>query len=113
AEKESSPPQARLTQERSDSATVSRDLPEARGRVENLSQRVTDLDRQLIAQVKEAEMLGSRVTELEGRLSTQGKMLTEREYENNQLKEEAEIDDRSIRELRGEIGRSNAGGGSA
>ncbi|MFX9642480.1 hypothetical protein ABTU71_19015, partial [Acinetobacter baumannii] len=57
AEKEYSTTQARLTQERSDSATVSRDLAEARGRVENLSQRVSDLDRQLIAQVKEAEML--------------------------------------------------------
>jgi chromosome segregation ATPase len=110
AEKEYSTTQARLTQERNDSANVSRELTEARGRVENLSQRVSDLDRQLIAQVKEAEMLGSRVNELEGRLATQGKMLTEREYENNQLKQAAEIADRTIRELRMEIATLNEGG---
>ena len=110
AEKEYSTTQARLTQERSDSASVSRDLSEARGRVENLSQRVSDLDRQLIAQVKEAEMLGARVNELEGRLSTQGKMLTEREYENNQLKQAGEIADRTIRDLRMEIAALNEGG---
>ena len=110
AEKEYSTTQARLTQERSDSASVSRELTEARGRVENLSQRVSDLDRQLIAQLKEAEMLGARVNELEGRLSTQGKMLTEREYENNQLKQTAEIADRTIRELRTEIAAINEGG---
>jgi chromosome segregation ATPase len=110
AEKEYSTTQTRLTQERSDSANVSRDLTEARGRVENLSQRVTDLDRQLIAQVKEAELLGGRVTELEGRLATQGKMLTEREYENNQLKQNSEIADRTIKELRTEIATLNEGG---
>src|SRR6266481_2889389 len=57
------------------------ELIAARSRVENLSQRVTDLDRQLIVQVKEAEMLGNRVNDLEGRLATQGKMLAERDFE--------------------------------
>ncbi|WP_254554791.1 hypothetical protein, partial [Salmonella enterica] len=65
---------------------------------------------QLIAQVKEAEMLGSRVTELEGRLSTQGKMLTEREYENNQLRQAGEIAERTIKDLRMEIAALNEGG---
>ncbi len=112
AEKEYSSTQARLTQERSDSANATRELAEARSRVENLSQRVTDLDRQLIAQVKEAEMLGNRVNELEGRLSTQGKLLTEREYENSQLKQSNEIAERTIRELRMEIAALNEGGRS-
>ena len=67
-------------------SSATRELVEARGRVENLSQRVTDLDRQLIVQVKEAEMLGNRVNDLEARLATQGKLLAEREYENNQLR---------------------------
>ena len=66
---------------------ATRELAEARSRVENLSQRVTDLDRQLIVQVKEAEMLGTRVNDLETRLATQGKLLAEREYENDQLKQ--------------------------
>lgn len=110
AEKEYSTTQARLAQEQTDSATASRELTEARGRVENLSQRVSDLDRQLIAQVKEAEMLGNRVNELEARLSTQSKLLTEREYENNQLRQASEVADRTIKDLRIEIAALNEGG---
>src|SRR6185369_11209682 len=48
AEKEFSTTQARLAQERADSERATHELNEARSRVENLSQRVTDLDRQLI-----------------------------------------------------------------
>jgi len=110
AEKEYSTTQTRLTQERGDSETISRELTEARGRVENLSQRVTDLDRQLVAQVKEAELLGNRVNELEERLSTQGKLLTEREYENSQLKQAGEVAERTIRDLRMEIAALHEGG---
>ena len=77
-----------------------------------MSQRVTDLDRQLIIQVKEAEMLGNRVNDLETRLATQGKLLAEREYENNQLKQTNENAERAARELRDEIAALNSGGQS-
>ncbi|MBR0758656.1 hypothetical protein JQ604_41295 [Bradyrhizobium jicamae] len=110
AEKEFAATQTRLAQERSESEAATRELTDARGRVENLSQRVTDLDRQLIIQVKEAEMLGNRVSDLEGRLATQGKILAEREFENNQLKQAAEVSERTIKELREELG---AGGGKS
>src|SRR6476661_2653491 len=110
AEKEFTTTQAKLTKEQSESETATRELGEARSKVEGLSQRVTDLDRQLIAQVKEAEMLGSRVNDLEGRLSTQGKLLAEREFENNQLKQTAEIAERTIKELRIEVAALNEGG---
>ena len=103
AEKEFSTTQTRLTQERTDSERATHELADARSRVENLSQRVTDLDRQLIVQVKEAEMLGSRVNDLETRLATQGKMLAEREYENNQLRQTNENAERAVRELHAEI----------
>lgn len=109
AEKEFSTTQARLTQERADSERATSELAEARSRVENLSQRVTDLDRQLIVQVKEAEMLGSRVTDLEARLTTQGKMLAEREYENNQLRQQNEKAERALRELHAELTANSAG----
>jgi chromosome segregation ATPase len=109
AEKEFSATQARLTQERTESETASRELTEARSRVENLSQRVTDLDRQLIVQVKEAEMLGNRVNDLEGRLATQGKLLAERDYENNQLRQANAIAERTVKELRDEIAATNGG----
>ncbi|KRQ11301.1 hypothetical protein [Bradyrhizobium manausense] len=113
AEKEFAATQARLAQERSESETVSRELGEARGRVENLSQRVTELDRQLIVQVKEAEMLSGRVADLEGRLATQGKLLAEREYENNQLRQTNEGAERTIKELRVEIAALSGGKSSA
>ena len=112
AEKEFSATQARLEQERSDSEKATRELGEARSRVENLSQRVTDLDRQLIVQVKEAEMLGNRVNDLEARLATQGKMLAEREFENNQLRQANETGEKLARELRVEIAALNEGGKS-
>jgi chromosome segregation ATPase len=111
AEGEFANTQQRLEQQRGESTVVTRELGEARARVENLSQRVTDLDRQLIIQVKEAEMLGNRVTELEGRLSTQGKLLAEREYENNQLRQFKENAERSLSELRDEL--SATAGGNA
>ena len=109
AEKEFSTTQARLAQERADSERATHELSEARSRVENLSQRVTDLDRQLIVQVKEAEMLGNRVNDLEARLATQGKILAEREYENNQLRQANENTERAARELREEIAATNGG----
>ena len=109
AEKEFSTTQARLAQERANSERATHELSEARSRVENLSQRVTDLDRQLIVQVKEAEMLGNRVNDLEARLAMQGKLLAEREYENNQLRQANENTDRAARELREEIAATNGG----
>jgi chromosome segregation ATPase len=109
AEKEFSTTQTRLAQERADSERATHELTEARSRVENLSQRVTDLDRQLIVQIKEAEMLGNRVNDLEARLATQGKILAEREYENNQLRQANENAERAARELREEIAATNGG----
>ena len=109
AEKEFVTTQARLEAQRVESDTATRDLMEARSRVENLSQRVTDLDRQLIIQVKEAEMLGNRVNDLESRLATQGKLLAERDYENNQLRQSNEAAERITRELRDKIAAMNGG----
>src|ERR1700676_3580205 len=103
AEKEFGATQARLEKERSESEKATRELSEARDRVDNLSQRVTDLDRQLIVQVKEAEMLGNRVNDLETRLATQGKLLTDRHCENNQLRQANEAAERTAKELGVEI----------
>ena len=111
AEKEFAATQTRLTQERGESEKVTGELTGARSRVENLSQRVTDLDRQLIIQVKEAEMLGNRVNDLEARLATQGKLLAEREFENNQLRQVSESAERTAKELRDEI--ANMGNGKS
>src|SRR5216683_1175228 len=112
AEKEFATTQTRLEQERRESEKATRELAEARSRVENLSQRVNDLDRQLIVQVKEAEMLGNRVNDLEARLATQGKLLAERDYENNQLRQAGAAAERTADELRAEIAALSEGGRS-
>ena len=109
AEQEFATTQTRLAQERKESDAATRELGDARARVENLSQRVTDLDRQLIIQVKEAEMLSARVNDLEARLATQGKLLAERDYENNQLRQTSTASERTIGELRDEIAAMNGG----
>jgi len=109
AEREFATTHARLEQQRGESDAATRELGEARSRVENLSQRVTDLDRQLIIQVKEAEMLGNRVNDLETRLATQGKLLAERDYENNLLRQSSATAERSAKELRDEIAAMNGG----
>jgi chromosome segregation ATPase len=109
AEKEFGATQARLEQERIDSEKATRELAEARSRVENLSQRVTDLDRQLIVQVKEAEMLGNRVNDLETRLATQGKLLAERDAENNQLRQAVAAAERTAQQAQDELSATNSG----
>ena len=109
AEREFATTHARLEQQRGESDAATRELGEARSRVENLSQRVTDLDRQLIIQIKEAEMLGNRVNDLETRLATQGKLLAERDYENNLLRQSSATAERTAKELRDEIAAMNGG----
>ncbi len=54
-------------------------------------------------------MLGNRVTDLEARLSTQGKLLAERDYENNQLRQQGTVAERTIKELRDEIAGMSGG----
>jgi chromosome segregation ATPase len=109
AEKEFAATQTRLERQRGESDVATHELSEARSRVENLSQRVTDLDRQLIVQVKEAEMLGNRVNDLETRLSTQGKLLAERDFENNQLRQLQQSAEKTAQDLRAEIAAMSGG----
>ena len=63
----------------------------------------------LMIQVKEAEMLGSRVADLEARLATQGKLLAERDYESRQLRQTNEAAQRLVQELRDELQASSGG----
>ncbi len=63
----------RLDRERFDAAEASDLLNAERSKVGNLADRVSDLEHQLIAQTKEAEILGRRAQELETRLSRSSK----------------------------------------
>jgi DNA repair exonuclease SbcCD ATPase subunit len=78
----------RLERERNDAENATKQLSEERGKVENLAARVSDLERQLIAQSTEAEILNRRIQELETRLEEQGRLLAERDYESDRLQAE-------------------------
>ncbi|MBI3699555.1 MAG: hypothetical protein HY242_03820 [Afipia sp.] len=113
AEREFSDTQTRLAEQRGESDAATRELLGARGRVEDLSGRVTDLDRQLLVQVKETELLTGRTAELESRLALQGKILAEREYENNLLRQQSETAKKIEQELRDEIAATTGGKSAA
>jgi len=100
AEKEVASSQQRLTDHRNEADIATRELSDARGKVENLSGKVGDLDRQLVVQTKETELLSTRVTDLENRLAIQGKILAEREYENNLLRQQVEAAKQTEQKLR-------------
>jgi chromosome segregation ATPase len=78
AEKEFSDTEQRLAEQRGEFDVASRDLGEARSRVENLTVRVADLDREVMTRSKETATLTGRIGDLEGKLVAQGKTLSER-----------------------------------
>jgi chromosome segregation ATPase len=98
----------RLARERSESAAATSELTDARGKLEGLSARTGELERQLQSQSAEAALLNKRIGELENRLGDQGKLLAERDYEIERLRAEAEAARKLESDLRGEL--ANAGG---
>ena len=87
-------------------------MTDARGKLEGLNTRTAELERQLITQTTEAELLNKRVQELEVRLGDQGRLLTERDYEIERLRGEIEAARQIESDLRGELvnaGRSSSG----
>jgi DNA repair exonuclease SbcCD ATPase subunit len=97
AEKEFTETGKRLDQERAQSEAASRELAEARERLDGLNHRVTDLDRQLLLQVKEAELASNRASELE--------------TENKKLLAANEAAMRTVQQLRDEMAALGAGAG--
>jgi len=75
----------RLGRQRYDAKAASDVLNAERTKVGKLADRVAGLEGQLIAQTKEAEILGRRAQELEVRLTDQGRLLAERDYQCDQL----------------------------
>jgi hypothetical protein len=96
----------RLDRERNEADAATKELADERGKVENLGARVTQLERQLMVQTTESEILGRRVQDLEMRLTEQGRLLVERDYEVNQLKAELEATRKLEADLRGELASS-------
>jgi chromosome segregation ATPase len=103
AEREFGTTQEKLTEQRGSADAALRDLTEARKHGEAISKRAAELETQLLVHAKEAEMLGSRIGDLETRLATQGKLLAEREYENQQLRQQVEAARKTETALRAEV----------
>jgi chromosome segregation ATPase len=103
----------RRDSERVELKAAAQELLEERGRVQNLARRVTELEQQLVAQTKEAEILGRRAQDLEGRLGEQSRLLNQSEFELKQLRQEIEAARKVESDLRTAIieieGRSNSG----
>jgi hypothetical protein len=93
----------RLSRQRSDADAATNELGEERDRVDNIGNRVMELERNLVAQTTEAEILGRRAQDLEARLTEQGRRLVEREYETTQLRGELEHARRVETDLRTEL----------
>lgn len=79
---------ARMDQERAAAAMASGELAQERTRTAELGTRIGELDRQLGDQTSESEGFAKRIHELEERLTEQGRMLVEREYDARKAREE-------------------------
>src|SRR5580692_4532251 len=93
----------RLQREREDANTTSAHLTEARTNLGNLSGRTSDLERQLLIQTTEAEVMNRRVQELETRLGEQGRVLAERDYHLSKLTGDIEAARQTEADLRNEL----------
>src|ERR1700760_2642446 len=93
----------RLSRERKEAAKATAELQEERGKVEKLGDRVAHLERALVAQTTEAEVLGRRVQEVEGRMAEQVKVLSEREIEISHLKDQVTQNQKVENDLRSEL----------
>jgi chromosome segregation ATPase len=100
----------RMARERSEWEAAAKVSREERSKLDGLVARADDLQRQLLIQSAEAEVLSRRVHDLETRLGEQGRLLAEREFEVARLRNELATAGRIENELREEI--ENAGGRS-
>jgi chromosome segregation ATPase len=90
----------RLENQRRAATDATNELSNERGRVENLGQRVAQLEQQLAAQKADAEALSKRAQERDGRLGEQSRLLAERESECDRLRTELEASHGSQSDLR-------------
>ena len=93
----------RLERERKAATGATAELNEERAKGEKLADRVMELERALMAQTTETEVLGRRVQELEGRLAEQLRTLSEREFEGSQLRDKISTAQKTEGDLRAEL----------
>ncbi len=111
-EREAREIEQRLERERKEAGAASNELAEERGKVEKLGDRVGQLERALVAQTTEAEILSRRVEELEGRMAEQMQLLSERDLEISQLRDRLTAAQKTEADLRAELASGEARGRS-
>jgi len=102
-EREAKDIEDRLDRERKEASGATSELAQERGKVEKLGERVSELERALLAQTTESGVLSRRAQELDTRLSEQMKTLAEREFEVAQLRERIAAAEKTESDLRQEI----------
>jgi chromosome segregation ATPase len=98
----------RLARERGEAEAATKLSDEAHDKLEGLAARTGELERQLLVQTTETEVLNRRAQELEARLGDQGRLLGEREFEATRLRGDLEAASKAEAELREQL--ENAGG---
>jgi chromosome segregation ATPase len=98
----------RLARDTACAEATGQQLAEERVRTENFGHRVGELERQLVAQTTESEILDRRVRELLARLDEQGRFLAEREYASDVLSQEAASSQKLAADIRAELNETEA-----
>jgi chromosome segregation ATPase len=98
----------RLARERAETEAAAKQSGEERGKLDGLAARTGELERELLVQKTEAEVMSRRVQELETRLGEQGRLLAERDFLIARLRSDLEAANKIESDLREEI--DNAGG---
>ena len=93
----------RLARERSEAEAATAQSNDARGKFDGLAARTDELERQLLVQSTETDVMGRRVHELETRLGDQGRLLAEREFEISRLRDELAAADKVEADLREQL----------
>jgi chromosome segregation ATPase len=101
----------RLARERSEAEAATAISKEVRGQLDEFAARTAGLERDVLVHTTEAEVLGRRVQELEGKLGDQGRQLVEREFEIGRLRSDIEAGAKVESDLRVEL--ENAGSRSS
>jgi chromosome segregation ATPase len=82
---------------------LSQQLAEERNKAEHFGNRVSELDRLLLAQTTESEVLGRRVQELGARLDEQGRFLADREFVTDRLRNDTVAAQKTEADVRVEL----------
>jgi chromosome segregation ATPase len=102
-EKETKDLRERLGSKTSEVEMLGQQLAEERAKTEQLGNRVGEVDRQIIVQTTEAEVLTRRVQELTARLDEQGRFLADREFASDRLRNDATAAQKTEADIRTEL----------